>query len=46
MSPCKIADTRGKYIDQLHQIKSLLNEGQQEYSEQNYYFFEKVEVTL
>ena len=37
MSPCKVADTRSKYIAQLHEIKSLVQEGvltDQEYSEQ------------
>ena len=37
MSPCKVADTRSKYIAQLHEIKSLIQEGvltDQEYSEQ------------
>ena len=37
MSPCKVADTRGKYISQLQQIKSLEEEGvltSVEYAEQ------------
>ena len=37
MSPCKVADTRGKYIGQLQQIKSLEEEGvltSVEYAEQ------------
>ena len=27
MSPCKVADTRGKYFSQLHDLKSLLESG-------------------
>ena len=37
LSPCKVADMRGKYIEQLQQIKSLSNDGvldQGEYEEQ------------
>ena len=37
VSPCKVADTRSKYITQLHDIKSLVEGGvltDKEYTEQ------------
>ena len=37
MSPCKVADTRGKYFSQIYELKSFLESGilnNHEYEEQ------------